>query len=112
MICNNQALSKQFSTYFQPQKQRYSKTSECFSWEMGIIESEYSEENMGWESCKAAGAPFLLLGKGEKKKGQLKLCCPVLPWEPHLASYSDWQSDYYFTVLGVIKIPGEFHLEL
>lgn len=50
-------------------------------------------------------------GKG-KKKGQLEPCCPVLPWEPVLPAPVIGSSDYYFTVLGVIKIPGEFHLEL
>lgn len=58
---------------------------------MEIIGSEFLEQNIGWESCKGAGVPFLLSGKGEKKKkGQLKPCCPAFPWEPRPASSSDW----------------------
>lgn len=35
---------------------------------MEIIGSEFLEQNIGWESCKGAGVPFLLSGKGKKKK--------------------------------------------
>jgi len=50
--------------------------------------------------------------KEREKKGQLKPCCPALPREPILPAPVIGGSRYYFTVLGVIKIPGEFHLEL
>lgn len=77
---------------------------------MEIIGYEFLEENIGWEICKGLGAPFPLSGKGEKNDSQ---SCAALhsPGSPILPAPVIGSLDYYFTVPGVIKIAGEFHLE-